>query len=180
MLDLKSSIFFFFWGQHQWHMEVPRLGVESELQLPAYTTATAPQELSHKLQCRMPHPLSEATDQTHILMDTNQIRFCWAMTGTPRSSNFWGEVFSSLEIAAWGAGSVLRRRALGWAQAGREVRVTSEQVWEPPQERGASEGLGTRILPCAELPVLDSGQRWVLKRKSSCGLHRTLQIRWHS
>ena len=24
-----------------WHMEVPRLGVESELQLPAYTTATA-------------------------------------------------------------------------------------------------------------------------------------------
>ena len=25
---------------HMWHMEVPRLGVESELQLPAYTTAT--------------------------------------------------------------------------------------------------------------------------------------------
>ena len=28
-------------------MEVPRLGVESELQLPAYTTATAIQDLSH-------------------------------------------------------------------------------------------------------------------------------------
>ena len=27
-------------------MEVPRLGVESELQLPAYTTATATQDLS--------------------------------------------------------------------------------------------------------------------------------------
>ena len=26
---------------HLWHMEVPRLGIELELQLPAYTTATA-------------------------------------------------------------------------------------------------------------------------------------------
>ena len=30
-----------FLGPHPQHMEVPRLGVESELQLPAYTTATA-------------------------------------------------------------------------------------------------------------------------------------------
>ena len=28
-------------GLLSWHMEVPRLGVESELQLPAYITATA-------------------------------------------------------------------------------------------------------------------------------------------
>ena len=28
-------------GPHPRHMEVPRLGVESELQLPAYATATA-------------------------------------------------------------------------------------------------------------------------------------------
>ena len=32
---------FFFLGCHPQHMEVPRLGVESELQLLAYTTATA-------------------------------------------------------------------------------------------------------------------------------------------
>ena len=32
---------FFFWGLHLGHMDVPRLGNESELQLPAYTTATA-------------------------------------------------------------------------------------------------------------------------------------------
>ena len=32
---------------HLWHMEVPRLGVKSELQLPAYTTATAMRDLSH-------------------------------------------------------------------------------------------------------------------------------------
>ena len=30
----------FFLGQNPWHMEVPRLGVVSELKLPAYTTAT--------------------------------------------------------------------------------------------------------------------------------------------
>ena len=30
-----------FLGLHLWHMEVPRLGVQLELQLPAYTTATA-------------------------------------------------------------------------------------------------------------------------------------------
>ena len=58
-------------------MEVPRLGVKSELQLPAYTTATATamQNLSHI--CDLNHssgqhwvlnPLSEASDQTHILM----------------------------------------------------------------------------------------------------------------
>ena len=39
-----SSFFFFFFfcllGPHPRHMEVPRVGVKSELQLPAYTTAT--------------------------------------------------------------------------------------------------------------------------------------------
>ena len=33
--------YFCFLGPHPWHMDVPRLGVESELQLLAYTTATA-------------------------------------------------------------------------------------------------------------------------------------------
>ena len=32
-------------GLHAWHMEVPKLGVKLELQLPAYTTATAVLEL---------------------------------------------------------------------------------------------------------------------------------------
>ena len=43
----------FFLEPHPWHMEVPRLGVESELQLPAYTTATATQDLSRA--CNIPH-----------------------------------------------------------------------------------------------------------------------------
>ena len=58
-------------------MEVPRLGVKSELQLPAYTTAKVTLDLSHV--CNLHHikgkdqilnPLSEARDQTRILMDT--------------------------------------------------------------------------------------------------------------
>ena len=58
-----------FLGPHLRHMEVPRLGVESELQLPAYTTATATWDLS--CMCDLHHsswpcwvliPLSEARD----------------------------------------------------------------------------------------------------------------------
>ena len=48
-------------------MEVPRLGVQSELQLPAYSTATAMSDLSHiydlhrsSWQCQILNPLSEA------------------------------------------------------------------------------------------------------------------------
>ena len=46
----ELHLFFGFWfslGPHLWHMEVPRLGVESELQLPAYATATAIPDPSH-------------------------------------------------------------------------------------------------------------------------------------
>ena len=43
--NLQKFFFFFFFlvflGPHLQHMEVPRLGVEVELQLPAYATATA-------------------------------------------------------------------------------------------------------------------------------------------
>ena len=40
-----------FWGgPHTGHMEAPRLGVKSELQLLAYTTATAMQDPSRHLR----------------------------------------------------------------------------------------------------------------------------------
>ena len=43
-----TSIFFFFlFMAEPGAYEVPRLGIESELQLPAYTTATATQDPSH-------------------------------------------------------------------------------------------------------------------------------------
>ena len=67
---------FVFLGLHTWHLEVPRLGVESELQLPAYTTATASRDLSlicslhhSSQQCRILNPLSEARDRTFIFMN---------------------------------------------------------------------------------------------------------------
>ena len=83
--------FFCFLGPYPWHVEGSSLGIESELQLPAYTSATATQDpssicdLHHSsLQCQILNPLSKARDQTHSLMVLSQIRFCWARTGTPR------------------------------------------------------------------------------------------------
>ena len=58
-------------------MEIPRLGAESELQLPACSTATATQVLSHicnlhqsSQQCWILNLLSEARGRTCVLMDT--------------------------------------------------------------------------------------------------------------
>ena len=69
-------------------MEVPRLGVKSEMQLPA--TATATRDLSHicdlyhsSQQHQIPNLLSEGRDQILVLMDTSQVHYCWAMMGTP-------------------------------------------------------------------------------------------------
>ena len=96
---LKSR--FLFLGPHQWHVEFPRLGVQSELKLPAYTTATAMLDLSlicdlhHNLwQHRILNPLSEARDRTHNLMVPRQIRFCCATMGTPRTlfQSYWEAV----------------------------------------------------------------------------------------
>ena len=43
---LFVCLFIYFLGLHPWHMEVPRLGVDSELQLPICITATATWDLS--------------------------------------------------------------------------------------------------------------------------------------
>lgn len=65
-----------------WHTEAPRLGVEEELQLPAYTPATATQDPSHLCDLHYSHKqqwilssLSKARDQTHNLMDTSRVRY---------------------------------------------------------------------------------------------------------
>jgi len=64
-------------------MEVLKLGVEWELKPLAYTSATAMQDPS--LVCKLHHsswqrqilnPPSKARDQTCVLMDASQIRFC--------------------------------------------------------------------------------------------------------
>lgn len=80
---LFDFFFFFFLGLNLQHMEVPKLGVQSELQLPA--TAIAMQDSSctcdlyHSSQRRywILNPLrggrGEVTDQTCILMDASRV-----------------------------------------------------------------------------------------------------------
>ena len=93
-LFFKFFYFFCFLGPHLWHVEVPRLGIELELQLLADTIATAMWDPSHV--CNLQHSSrkhwilnpSEAGDRTHNLMDTSWVCFCCAMTGTPGSKYY--------------------------------------------------------------------------------------------
>ena len=71
-------------------MEVPRLGVKPELQLSAYTTAIATEDpsriynLHHSpWQHLIINPLSEARDQTSVLMHASWVCYHRATTGTP-------------------------------------------------------------------------------------------------
>ena len=77
-------------------MEVSKLGIESKLQLPAYTTAIATLDPSHI--CDLPHslqqhwifnPLSKTRDWTCILRDNIGSLTRWATVGTPRKVNFF-------------------------------------------------------------------------------------------
>ena len=63
-MQIYFLFFVVFLGLHLWHMEIPRLGVELELELPAYATATAMPDGSHILdlhhssrQCQILNPL---------------------------------------------------------------------------------------------------------------------------
>ena len=64
LLHLYPLFIFFLLGLLLRHMEAPSLGGELELHLPAYTTASATPD---------PYPLSEARDQTCVLMDTSWV-----------------------------------------------------------------------------------------------------------
>ena len=78
--DVKFFVCLLFLGLHPWYMEVPRLGVKTELQLLAYTTATATQDptcicnLHHSSrQHRILNPLSKARDPTRNFMVPSRI-----------------------------------------------------------------------------------------------------------
>ena len=84
-MDFIIIIFYFFvfLGLHSWHMEVPRPGVELELQLPAYSTATAmldPSWICNLHHNSWPHQILKslrgARVRTCILMDTGQVCYC--------------------------------------------------------------------------------------------------------
>ena len=87
---LFVCLFVFFLGPHPQDMEVPWLGVKSELQGPAYTTAMATWDLSsifnlhHSSQqpCIL-NPLREARGQTCVFMYTSWVPYCWVTMETP-------------------------------------------------------------------------------------------------
>ena len=75
--------------------EFPKLGVESELQLLAYATATPKQDPSHicDLHCssrqhQIPNALSETRDWTYILMDTTWILNALSHKGNSQTFTF--------------------------------------------------------------------------------------------
>ena len=69
--SLRGWDLYFFLVPHLRHIEVPRLGIQSELQLPAYTTAAATRDLScifdlhhSSRQRQILNPLSKSRDWT--------------------------------------------------------------------------------------------------------------------
>ena len=85
--NVALSTFFslFFLGLHPWHREVPRLGVQSELHLPAYVTSTAMPDPSDI--CDLWHSFGIAGSLTH-----------WARPGIePASSPTLCRVLNPLE-----------------------------------------------------------------------------------
>ena len=81
--SLIYDFFFFFCslGLNLQHMKVPRIGVELELQLLAYTSVTAMclWPTPHLMAMPILNPLSEARDRTHVLTDTSWVCYCWTM-----------------------------------------------------------------------------------------------------
>ena len=75
----------FWWGAHSWHMEVPRLGVKSELQLPAYTTATEIQDL--RCICDLHHSSQQCQILNPQPHGSCQFHFCCTTTGTPKRAD---------------------------------------------------------------------------------------------
>ena len=73
----KKILFFFLWS-HLQHMDVPRLGVKSELQLPAYTTVTATRDLSLIFNVRA---LSNTRCLTHWARPGFEAGFSWILVG---------------------------------------------------------------------------------------------------
>ena len=99
--------FCFFFRAHPWHMEVPKLGVELELHLLGYTTATAtwdPSSICNLHFSSQQHwvfnPLIQDRDWTCILMDASPVHLRWATKGTPYFLFFlfwpFGSIWSSL------------------------------------------------------------------------------------
>ena len=103
-------LFFFFLfllGPHLRHMEVPTLGVKSELWLPVYTTATAMWDLSHicdphrsSQQSQTLNPLSETRIEPIPHGYSSGLQPAGATMGTP-STCFYQSNFPAMKFASY-------------------------------------------------------------------------------
>ena len=82
-------LFFSLLRSHQWYMEVPRLGVTSELQLLAYTTATAMPDLSHVCDLPFLRP---------GIKPASSWRLCWVLNLLSHHGNSFFSAFYVLCI----------------------------------------------------------------------------------
>ena len=122
---MESYAFFFFFPFFRvapWHMEVSRLGVKSELQRPASTTAIARQDLSRignlhstSRQHGILNPMSKGRDGTPNLMVTSGIHFRYTTAGNFRKLSF-KELL--MEFPLWLSG----------------LRVYSASLWHRPNQ----------------------------------------------
>ena len=83
---------FFFYGHTCGIWKVPRLGVKSEVHLPATAIAMLDPSRICNLHCsawqyRVLNPLNETRDQTHILMDANRVYNLLSHNGTPEKNS---------------------------------------------------------------------------------------------
>ena len=138
-------------------MEVLKLGIQLELQLPAYTRATAMRDpspicdLHHSSrQCQILNLLSEARDQTFNLMVPSRIHFCCAMMGIPEGTFvqdlFVGSVFPILS-AMTANEQVKKRNIINIDGANKTYKILFFLVfllfsWATPVAYGSSQARG--------------------------------------
>ena len=126
-LKILSLFFFFFfglfWGLHPWYTEVPKLGVQSKLSLPAYTTAPAmldPSQicnLHHGNTGALTHWANKARNWTWVLLDPSWVCCHWATMRTPWIKCLfpYGRnhmLHTHLGKVAWWHGTLVRRNPL--------------------------------------------------------------------
>ena len=95
---LSSLFLFFFLGPHLWHMEIPWLGVESELHLQAYATATATPDPSQATCANCAAACDNARSLTHWgkpgIEATSSWRWCQVLNPLSHSRNSPTSLFS--------------------------------------------------------------------------------------
>ena len=127
-----------FLGPHLQHMEVPRLRLELEPQLLAYTTARVMPDpsricnLHHSPRsCQIFNPLSKARDGTHILPWGMLVWFVnrWAMTGMPVQIILEGKSKKGRGSQDTGWGTALFHLSSNAQSPKEEAAKKGERVW---------------------------------------------------